>query len=288
LGFSLPLKLLKTGKSRKDVPVLRWCCYCQKYLGETEPFSSFEITHGICPDCAKRGLAFTPQAFQKLKTLSKYQGALWDAGALGDLRSARSLVDEGVAMNLRALDILMGLVTPALYRVGNMWDRQEISVVEEHRFTRYYEQVLEILFDYIYLPETKPAPQVVLTCSVSNIHTLGVRILDLTLLAQGISVFSICPGVPNGELIKTLQKFKPKILGISIATSEQLRDLEELSFMLEDLVDRPKVYVGGSLIKNTMEVPELPHIQYEWRIDKFIEAVADTAPPFDPAHFHVH
>jgi len=266
--------------------VLRWCSYCQKYLGEKEPYTSFEITHGICPDCLKRGLSLTPQASQKIKILSKYQASLWEAGALGDLRSARRLVDEGIALNLRALDILMGLVTPALYRVGSLWEQNEISVIEEHRFTRYFEQILEILYDYIYLPASKLSPQVVLTCSVTNIHTLGVRILELSLLSQGCSVYSICPGVPNQELIYLLKKIKPKVVGVSIATTEQFRDLEELSFLLEDLKDRPLVFVGGGPIKNNMETPELPHIQYEWRIEKFFDSLktseVEISPPASP------
>lgn len=252
--------------------MLRWCAYCQRYLGETPPYNSFDLTHGMCDQCLHRGLALTPEASQKMKVLSKYQAMLWEAGVRGDLRSARSLVDEGIALNLRALDILLGFVTPALYRVGSLWECSEITVVEEHRFTRYYEQILEILFDSIYMPLTEeaPKPKTILTCSVKNIHTLGVRIIELSLLAQGRSVFSICPGVPNQELVDFIVKLKPEVVGVSIATMDHMRDLEELSELLEDLEDRPLVFAGGTVVKNQKEMPEIPHIRYEWQLDKFI------------------
>lgn len=253
--------------------MLRWCAYCQRYLGETPPYNSFDLTHGMCEACASKGLAMTPEASQQIKILSKYQSTLWEAGVRGDLRSARSLVDEGIALNLRALDILLGFVTPALYRVGDMWASSEMSVIEEHRFTRYYEQILEILFDSIYMPidGEVPKPKTILTCSMKNIHTLGVRILELSLLAQGRSVFSICPGVPNHELVDFIVKLKPEVVGISIATNEHLQDLEELSVLLEDLEDRPLVFAGGTVIKNQKEMSEIPHIRFEWQLDKFID-----------------
>ena len=31
--------------------MLRWCSYCQKYLGETAPLEDYRVSHGICQAC---------------------------------------------------------------------------------------------------------------------------------------------------------------------------------------------------------------------------------------------
>lgn len=34
--------------------MIRWCSYCQKFLGERAPFDDPSFTHGICERCDLR------------------------------------------------------------------------------------------------------------------------------------------------------------------------------------------------------------------------------------------
>jgi hypothetical protein len=36
--------------------MIRWCAYCQRFLGEFEPYDSLDTSHGICPSCVTKGV----------------------------------------------------------------------------------------------------------------------------------------------------------------------------------------------------------------------------------------
>lgn len=31
--------------------MIKWCCYCQAYIGEKPPFNDYTFSHGVCVSC---------------------------------------------------------------------------------------------------------------------------------------------------------------------------------------------------------------------------------------------
>ena len=55
--------------------MIRWCAYCQKYIGEVEPFDRFEISHGICRRCVASGLFTEKDPVQQIRPVVEMVGA---------------------------------------------------------------------------------------------------------------------------------------------------------------------------------------------------------------------
>jgi len=57
--------------------MLRMCCYCEKIMGEKEPFEDKSITSGLCDPCLKKELkkaGLFKQAMARRDQLRKQMG----------------------------------------------------------------------------------------------------------------------------------------------------------------------------------------------------------------------
>src|SRR5690606_6275548 len=82
-----------------------------------------------------------------------------------------------------------------------------------------------------------------------NMHTLGVRMLELYLIQSGVTVQAIHPGIPFYELTQVVFELKPEIVGLSVAMPEQMEGLREWAQLAVELESPPKVFAGGHFIK---------------------------------------
>src|SRR5580765_6969514 len=53
VGLRATLAPCRRRRARILSGMFRWCAYCQRLIGEREPFARYEVTHGICPRCEK-------------------------------------------------------------------------------------------------------------------------------------------------------------------------------------------------------------------------------------------
>jgi methanogenic corrinoid protein MtbC1 len=153
------------------------------------------------------------------------------------------------------LDLFLGIVQPILYEVGTRWDKGELSIVQEHQFTAFFER----LFHLIYTSEENEnlalrqsnQPTVLLVNAPGNFHTLGIRIVELWLISKQISCYTVYPGIPVPDIIALVASLKPVVLGISVSLPEQFNSLFELE---DKLWKTPGIHpismiVGGYAVK---------------------------------------
>jgi hypothetical protein len=88
--------------------MIRWCAYCRTYLDEIAPVDDFGISH-----------------------------SLRAAAAVGDVARAGEMLDQGLSIGLRPVDLALGMLQPLLHRIGAEWALGRATGAEEHRFTAF-------------------------------------------------------------------------------------------------------------------------------------------------------
>lgn len=248
--------------------MINWCAYCQTYLGEVEPFHDFSISHGICPSClADHGIDPPDDKVDKMRPIVEFHANLNQIGHQGDSPAARTLVDQGLSMGLRPVDILIGILQPLLYNIGRLWESQSITVAEEHRFSDFSLALIDVLFEKAKFPKANRQcvnPDILLVNVEGNFHFLGTRVIELFLLTEGYRVYTLCPGLTNAEIVSLIDASRPRGLGISLSLPSQFETLQALD---ATLAAHPKTknlltLLGGYTIKNTQLpfTPKLPMI----------------------------
>ena len=258
--------------------MLKWCSYCQQFLGETEPYENLRITHGICAACLPNLHTLTNQDLEYSRRLRAIQDRLRTAGLSGDLKSADLIIKDAIAQNVRPIDILMGLVAPMLYEVGEQWCKGSITVAEEHRFTGYCEQSFEFLRNKITVSKpTDPASadrvDVLLMNAPGNRHTLAIRILAAWCAGEGIPVRVVDPIPAIEDLVRLVGESRPRLVLVSIALAEQCPAVARLAERIADLPGphHPKIFVGGYAVKMNLVAP-IPGAYLETDINSIRDA----------------
>jgi methanogenic corrinoid protein MtbC1 len=237
--------------------VWKWCCCCQQFMREVPDYDDFAITHGICAPCRAKGFPFSVAGgLGHAVFLRDIFRERFEAGQNNDLEEGRRIVEKAVAASCRPVDILIGMIAPMLYRIGEDWKRGELSVEGEHRFTAFCEKVLELVEAKIGADEgavAEPARHVpvLLMNAPGNEHTLASRILALWLQSRGIA--ARIAGAPGGAdaLLEEVEAILPGSLLISMALVEQRDDVAAIVNRCRALPQsiQPRIVVGGYAVK---------------------------------------
>jgi methanogenic corrinoid protein MtbC1 len=163
------------------------------------------------------------------------------------------------AAGLRPVDILVGLITPLLYLIGNDWESGVISVADEHRFTSFCERVFELVALEVNACGTPSGIRHALVFVMNargNKHRLGIRILSLWLQSKGIKTKEFHPPPSPDTLFQFATQTRPEAILISLALEMQKVYVHSIARMIEVLpCPRPTLIVGGYAIKHHLISP---------------------------------
>jgi methanogenic corrinoid protein MtbC1 len=255
--------------------MFRWCSYCQHLIGESEPLSSYELTHGCCEPCQASFPSFkiTPRVLEAKRLFN----LLLKAGRSGDEGGLDLFIAEAARAGLRGSDILVGLMQPALYEIGTLWERGEVTVALEHRFSVFCRKVLD--------RDQGPregggagVASILLALSPDNSHDLGVRILERLALEKGVRCRVLPTGATAPEIVSAAIREKPSLLGLSVAMSSSLTAILELRDLLRKAVPGLRVAIGGRAIRH-LAPNYFPDTVEARRVDDFMAELAALSSP---------
>jgi methanogenic corrinoid protein MtbC1 len=237
--------------------MLKWCSYCQQFMREIAPYDDFSITHGLCASCEiAHEDPFANDVTERANFLREIFQALFDAGRHQDFEAAARIVEKAIAANCRPVDILIGMISPMLYEIGEEWKRGALSVKAEHRFTSFSEHVLKLIESRIRGGKTASrvasnSTPLFLMNAPGNRHGLAVRVLSIWLENRGAKVRIIGDDVNQDSLVQNIVVERPKYLLISMALIEQRDRVAAIANAVRALPSnvRPKIIVGGYPVK---------------------------------------
>ena len=199
--------------------MLKWCSYCQQFLGEVPDYDNFSISHGTCPECYADLFGQGDVDLTRPLLLKAVQRKLWTAGLENNLTAAAKVIDDAVSTGLRPVDILIGMVAPMLYQVGEDWKTGVFSVEQEHRFTTFCEKIIDLVTTKMQLnpsPNSTSDGAILLMNAPGNVHTLGLRIIALWLASKG-RIATILDTQDAANVLKVIKTTRPTLLLISVA-----------------------------------------------------------------------
>jgi methanogenic corrinoid protein MtbC1 len=231
-------------------------------MGETPDFENLGITHGTCHACHPATLRPEKLDLTHARFLKSIQRTLWNAGQHNDLEAAESTIDDAVNAGIRPVDILMGIIAPNLYQVGEDWKKGTLTVEGEHQFTAFCEKVIDLVdfkFNVSAFANPMAALETLLTSAPGNRHTLAVRILALWLASKGNRTQIVDTQTNLQQLLNLIRTTRIKLLLVSMSLAEQYSGVQEIVERIAKLPMpiRPKVVVGGYAVKLGL-VPRIP------------------------------
>ncbi len=233
--------------------MIDWCAYCQTWQGEIPPFDSWAMSHGICASCFEQGRVDDPTAIGTVMPVAIFFRRIRSEARRGFTTAGAAVLEEAETLKIRPLELLVGLLQPALDEIGHLWARGDVTVAAEHRFSAMVQTVATLVLERARKAITNPAqpPEFMLVNADENQHTLGPLVAEAFLLTHGRKGFALIPGLPAPEVLEQVGALHPKTLGISVARLRDLEMVQQVCAGLAGLVpeQRPRVVVGGSAIR---------------------------------------
>lgn len=169
-----------------------------------------------------------------------------DALLKGDHRRAARVIDGVLDSGRGLVQAELHVIQPALYRIGQKWQENQVSVAQEHLATAIAQSVMAqgMVKSEVPVPNGR---KVLLACVAGNHHAVGLQMVADSFQVDGWDVQYLGADVPLKDLVRQVVSWKPDLVGLSVSFPHQLRIARQAIQSLEAALGpaRPPVIVGG-------------------------------------------
>lgn len=226
-----------------------WCAYCRRFLREGPPYEDFSPSHGVCDPCSRVGPDFNSVTQAEIQNLIHFHESLRKTSKTRDIPASIQLIEQGLEQGLRAVDLLMGALTPVIYEASTNPNSQ-INTNDRPTLAEFCAKVVEATRKG--LPSThasKSSVDVFLVATTANQHTIGPQLLELWLNAEGISAQAIL-NKSGKEVLAAVRQIRPKVVGFSISDARQVNEILAIADQIKlQLEPTPLMLLGGHPVK---------------------------------------
>jgi len=194
-----------------------------------------------------------------------------DALLSADEAAAEIAIREAMDTGLDTARIDDEIIAPALWRIGDLWERGEISVADEHIATEISIRVLALQREAQRVAQTRGEHRVLLAAPAGEQHIVALRMVDDLLRNAGYEVAMLGSDVPEDALMVLMHRRPPDVVCL---TSTMVDPAGEVLATIDALQRRwPAMgfVIGGSALAS--RVRSRPGIDVCRRVSEAVEAV---------------
>lgn len=164
----------------------------------------------------------------------------------GDTQGCLKLVDQSIQTVEALKHFYLEVIWPAMYRIGQLWESNQISVAEEHVATAIVGRVMAALYPRFALFETTKG-KVIVSAGPNEFHEIGARMVADFMEMDGWDVTYLGANTPASELLHSIRQIKPFVVALSVATVFNLDSALQIIRMIHDDHETRgiKIMVGG-------------------------------------------
>jgi methanogenic corrinoid protein MtbC1 len=162
----------------------------------------------------------------------------------GDNNQCTQITDRVIADGTPIFQVYEQLFQPALYRVGQLWAENRISVATEHQATAITEGLMNHLYPQLINPE-RLGRRVLLATVESELHQVGIKMAADVFESLGWDSIISEPGISTEALLTRIASTKPDMVGISLCVSSHLSNLQNMLTQIRKVHPHLPILIGG-------------------------------------------
>ena len=130
----------------------------------------------------------------------------------GDEIAAEQAIREAMDAKLSTPEIDNEIIAPALWLVGDLWERGEISVADEHLATEISLRVLALQREARRVARTRRHHRIMLAAPAGELHIVALRMICNLLRDAGYDVVMLGADVPAEALAASASRHQPHVI----------------------------------------------------------------------------
>jgi methanogenic corrinoid protein MtbC1 len=189
----------------------------------------------------------------------------------GDEIAAEIAIRDAMEAKLGTAEIDDEIITPALWFVGELWARGEISVADEHLATEISIRVLALQREAQRVADARGGHRVMLAAPAGELHVVALRMVANLLREAGYTVLMLGPDVPAPALAAAASRHQPDVICL---TSTMPGGADRMLIAMHEVQKAwpaTGFVIGGSGL--TARIRSRPGIVVCRRVSEVVEAV---------------
>lgn len=185
---------------------------------------------------------------KKQALLEELRAELFEALCNADREKAVKIAAKYQSL-FNLVDFYDDLMTPVLYRVGDLWAQNSLSVATEHVCSNTAIGLVEAINEPNSGKGKMSSYTTIVICSPEGeLHQIASKVIESLLLQKGFNVHNMSPSAPSGSISSYIESTKPALVMVSVTLSENLKAATRLLNTIRAKSNVP-VFMGGAAIK---------------------------------------
>jgi methanogenic corrinoid protein MtbC1 len=183
-----------------------------------------------------------------LENIKEYENAFLKALVVGNRLECEEVMKEFRKSNLSIIELYEEIFKTSLYRIGEMWEYNKISVAVEHMATSITEGLMNELLPEIMSLDRKNK-KVVISCVENEEHQVGGKMVADIFEKNSWDTNYLGANTPMHDLIRFCETTKPDLICLSLSVFSNVRFLIEEITAIREVSDVP-IIIGGQALTN--------------------------------------
>jgi MerR family transcriptional regulator, light-induced transcriptional regulator len=189
----------------------------------------------------------------------------------GDEVAAEIAIREAMEANLDAAEIDDEIIAPALWLVGELWERGEISVADEHLASEISLRVLALHREVTRVAQDRRTHHVMLATPAGELHTIALRMVGELLRSAGYPIVMLGANVPADALVACVRRHRADVLCLSATMPGMSGLMCRTIDQVQKAIPSTQFVIGGRGLSAGPR--SLPGVMVCQRVSEAVEAV---------------
>ena len=182
----------------------------------------------------------------KLETVYIY---LVDLLIEGQTEEAKKIIKSFSRKEITSIDIIEYIFMPILKLIGDKWEKDEISIGQEHHITGLVDRLFDFISEEQAIEQSKDLTALFMAPTGEE-HVISLKMSTEYFRLRGWNIIFIGRSIPINSLLDIIQKNKVDLIVLSAITQSSINSasylVEALKSNLKEMT--PKFLLGGNVV----------------------------------------
>jgi methanogenic corrinoid protein MtbC1 len=189
----------------------------------------------------------------------------------GDEVAAELVIRDAIEVGLSIAEVDEAIIAPALWLVGELWERGEISVADEHVATEISIRVLALEREARRVARVRPAYLAMLAAPPGELHIVALRMVAGVLREAGYEIMLVGADVPPAALAAAAARHRPDIVCLSATMPGSSDQLLITMHEVQRAWPKANFVIGGRALTSRFQAR--PGVEICQRVSDAVDAV---------------
>ena len=237
-------------------------------LTHTEIATQLQLPEGTVKGRMRLGLQKLRMDIERVAACERWHTELTKAFYAGDLDRARRVVRDA-GNDMPVVSMLDDVLAPAMHSIGALWQRDEITIADEHLATAICHRLLAETALALQIAPAKTRQTVLLATPAPEQHTFGLLMANDVLYGAGYNTVLLGGGIPDTALSAALLRHQPALVALS-STMAFPDAFAATCAVIHETLPAAQLIAGGAAARRPL--PNVP-ARYVDRLDGLLATV---------------